>query len=117
MLPTKTFTYTRDEIVELVCFKSLEKGHDPDDVFRNFIAGDLRHFGRLMDDGTPRDSGAASESTGRGGCPRRAMPDVNPGGAVPYSNAAAAGAPRRSSARSSRRAQAGQRALPASRPR
>ena len=49
MLPAKTYTYTRDEIVELVRFKSLEQGHDPDDVFRNFAAGDLRHFSHLVE--------------------------------------------------------------------
>ena len=49
MLPTKTYILSRDEIVELVRFKSLEQGHDPDDVFRNFIAGDLRHFGHLVE--------------------------------------------------------------------
>jgi len=49
MLPTKTYIYTRDEIVELVRFKSLEQGHDPDDVFRNYAAGDWRHFSRLLE--------------------------------------------------------------------
>ena len=49
MLSTKTYTYTRDEIVELVRFKSLEQGHDPADVFRNFAAGDPRHFSRLVE--------------------------------------------------------------------
>jgi hypothetical protein len=49
MLPTKTYIYTRDEVVELVRFKSLEQGHDPDDVFRNYAAGDLRHFSRLIE--------------------------------------------------------------------
>jgi len=48
MLPTKTCDYTRDEIVELVRFKSLEQGQDPEDVFRDFAAGDLRHFSRLV---------------------------------------------------------------------
>ena len=49
MLPTKTYTYTRDEIVELVRFKSLEQGFDPEEVFRDFAAGDLRHFSRLIE--------------------------------------------------------------------
>ena len=48
-LSTKTYTYTRDEIVELVRFKSLEQGHDPDDVFRNYAAGDLRHFSQMLE--------------------------------------------------------------------
>jgi hypothetical protein len=49
MLATTTSTFTRDEIVELVRFKSLEQGHDPEDVFRDFAAGDLRHFSRLIE--------------------------------------------------------------------
>jgi hypothetical protein len=49
MLATKTYTYTRDEIVELVRFKSLEQGYDPEEVFRDFAAGDLRHFSRLIE--------------------------------------------------------------------
>lgn len=49
MLPTKTYTYTRYEIVELVRFKRLEQGHDPGDVFRNYAAGDLRQFSRLVE--------------------------------------------------------------------
>jgi len=49
MLSTKTYTYTRDEIVELVRFKSLEQGHDPVDVFRNFAAGDWRHFSQMLE--------------------------------------------------------------------
>jgi hypothetical protein len=49
MLPTETYIYTRDEIVELVRFKSLEQGHDPADVFRSFAADDLRHFSRLVE--------------------------------------------------------------------
>jgi len=49
MLATKTYTFTRDEIVELVRFKSLEQGHDPEDVFRNFAASDLHHFSRLVE--------------------------------------------------------------------
>ena len=39
MQPTKTYVYTRDEIVEFVRFKSLEKGYDPADIFRNFATG------------------------------------------------------------------------------
>jgi len=49
MLPTKTYILSRDEIVDLVRFKSLEKGHDPADIFRTFVAGDLRHFSRLVE--------------------------------------------------------------------
>ena len=49
MLPTMTYTYTRDEIVELVRYKSLEQGFDPEGVFRDFAAGDLRHFSRLVE--------------------------------------------------------------------
>jgi len=49
MLATKTYTFTRDEIVDLVRFKSLQQGRDPDDVFRDFAAGDLRHFSRLLE--------------------------------------------------------------------
>ena len=37
MLPTKTYILSRDEIVELVRFKSLEKGHDPADIFLSLI--------------------------------------------------------------------------------
>jgi len=47
MLATKTYTFTHDEIADLVRFKSLEQGHDPKDVFRDFAAGDLRYFSRL----------------------------------------------------------------------
>jgi len=49
MLPTKTYILSRDEIVELVRFKSLEKGRDPADIFRNFAAGDLRHFSQMLE--------------------------------------------------------------------
>ena len=49
MQPTKTYTLTRDEIVDLVRFKSLEQGHDPADVFRNFAAGDWRHFSQMLE--------------------------------------------------------------------
>ena len=49
MLPTKTYILSRDEIVDLVRFKSLEKGHDPADIFRNFAAGDLRHFSQMLE--------------------------------------------------------------------
>jgi hypothetical protein len=49
MLATATYTFSRDEIVDLVRFKSLEQGHDPADVFRAFAAGDLRHFSRLVE--------------------------------------------------------------------
>jgi len=49
MLPTKTYILSRDEIVDLVRFKSLEKGHDPVDIFRNFAAGDLRHFSQMLE--------------------------------------------------------------------
>ena len=49
MLPTKTYILSRDEVVELIRFKSLEEGHDPADVFRNYAAGDLRHFSRLLE--------------------------------------------------------------------
>ena len=49
ILPTKTYTLTRDEIVELVRFKSLEQGHDPAEVFRNFAAGDWRHFSQMLE--------------------------------------------------------------------
>ena len=52
MLPTKTYILSRDEIVELVRFKSLEKGHDPADIFRNFAAGDLRHFSQMLEANT-----------------------------------------------------------------
>jgi hypothetical protein len=47
--PTKTYTLTRDQVVEFVRFKSLEKGHDPADIFRNFAAGDLRHFSQMLE--------------------------------------------------------------------
>ena len=49
MRPTKTCVYTRDEIVEFVRFKSLEKGHDPTEIFRNFAAGDWRHFSQMLE--------------------------------------------------------------------
>ena len=49
MLPTKTYILSRDEIVDLVRFKSLEKGHDPSDIFRNFAADDLRHFSQMLE--------------------------------------------------------------------
>ena len=49
MQPTKTCVYTRDEVVEFVRFKSLEKGYDPAEIVRNFAAGDLRHFSRLVE--------------------------------------------------------------------
>ena len=49
MLPTKTYILSRDEIVELVRFKSLEQGHDPADIFRNFAAGDWRHFSQMLE--------------------------------------------------------------------
>jgi len=49
MLATKTYTFTSDEIVELVRFKSLEQGHEPEDVFRNFAVRDLRDFSRLLE--------------------------------------------------------------------
>ena len=49
MLPTKTYILSRDEVVELIRFKSLEEGHDPADVFRNYAAGDWRHFSRLLE--------------------------------------------------------------------
>ena len=49
MLPTKTYILSRDEIVELVRFKSLEKGHNPAEIFRNFAAGDLRHFSQTLE--------------------------------------------------------------------
>ena len=49
MQPTRASTLTRDEIVELVRFKSLEKGHDPTEIFRNFAAGDWRHFSQMLE--------------------------------------------------------------------
>jgi hypothetical protein len=49
MLPTKTYILTRDEIVELVRFKSLEQGHNPADIFHNFAAGDWRHFSQMLE--------------------------------------------------------------------
>ena len=49
MQPTKTYILSRDEVVELIRFKSLEEGHDPADVFRNYAAGDWRHFSRLLE--------------------------------------------------------------------
>lgn len=49
MQPTKTRIYTRDEIIEFVRFKSLEKGHDPAEIFRNFAAGDWRHFSQMLE--------------------------------------------------------------------
>ena len=49
MLPTKTYVLSRDEIVDLVRFKSLEKGHNPAEIFRNFAAGDLRHFSQMLE--------------------------------------------------------------------
>jgi len=49
MLPTKTYILSRDEIVELVRFKSLEKGHVPEDIFRNYAAGDWRHFSQMLE--------------------------------------------------------------------
>jgi hypothetical protein len=62
MLPTKTCTLTRDEIADLVRFKTLEQGRDPEDVFR----ADCSHArgasassprGHLHIDGTLRDPG------------------------------------------------------------
>jgi len=47
--PTKTCVYTRDEVVEFVRFKSLEKGYDPADIFRNFATGDWRHFSQMLE--------------------------------------------------------------------
>jgi len=49
MRPTKTCVYTRDEVVEFVRFKSLEKGYDPAEIFRNFAAGDWRHFSQMLE--------------------------------------------------------------------
>ena len=49
MRPTKTYILSRDEIVELVRFKSLEKGHDPAEIVRNFVAGDWRHFSQMLE--------------------------------------------------------------------
>ena len=49
MLPTETYILSRDEIVELVRFKSLEQGHDPADIVRNFVAGDRRHFSQMLE--------------------------------------------------------------------
>ncbi len=49
MVPTKTCVYTRDEIVEFVRFKSLEKGYDSAEIFRNFAAGDWRHFSQMLE--------------------------------------------------------------------
>jgi hypothetical protein len=49
MLPTRTYTLTRDEVVELVRFKSLEQGYDPAEIFRNFAAGDWRHFSEMLE--------------------------------------------------------------------
>ncbi len=49
MLPTKTYVYTRDEVVELVRFKSLEQGHDPADTSRDYAAGDWRHFSQMLE--------------------------------------------------------------------
>ena len=49
MLPTKTYTLTRDEVVELVRFKSREQGYDPAEIFRNFAAGDWRHFSQMLE--------------------------------------------------------------------
>jgi len=49
VLPTKTYTLARDEIVELVRFKSLEQGYDPADILRNFAAGDWRRFSQMLE--------------------------------------------------------------------
>jgi len=49
MLPTKTYILTRDEVVELVRFKSLEQGHDPAEIFRNYATGDWRHFSQMLE--------------------------------------------------------------------
>jgi hypothetical protein len=49
MLPTKTCILSRNEIVDLVRFNSLEQGHDPADIFLNFAAGDLRHFSQMLE--------------------------------------------------------------------
>ena len=49
MQPTKTYILSRDEVVELVRFKSLEKGYDSADIFRNFAAGDWRHFSQMLE--------------------------------------------------------------------
>ena len=49
MQPTKTCVYTRDEVVEFVRFKSLEKGYDPAEIVRNFVAGDWRHFSQMLE--------------------------------------------------------------------
>jgi hypothetical protein len=49
MQPTKTRIYTRDEVVEFVRFKSIEQGYDPADIFRNFAAGDWRHFSQMLE--------------------------------------------------------------------
>jgi hypothetical protein len=49
MLPTKTYTLTRDEVVEVVRFKGLEQGYDPAEIFRNFAAGDWRHFSQMLE--------------------------------------------------------------------
>ena len=65
MLATKTYTFTRDEIVELVRFKSLEQGHESEDVFRNFAVRDLRDFSRLLEAYTLR--------AGAGACVREAV--------------------------------------------
>ena len=65
MLATKTYTFTRDEIVELVRFKSLEQGRESEDVFRNFAVRDLRDFSRLPE--------AYTLCAGAGACVREAV--------------------------------------------
>jgi hypothetical protein len=47
--PIKTYIYPRDEIVDLVRFKSLEKGYDPAEIFRNYAAGDWRHISQMLE--------------------------------------------------------------------